>query len=252
MLIRIDDVMTLNRPRLIPRILILAAFALAAGCSGNTKSLDDQEIDSPRIQNAIEKERIGDVDGAIKGYSEILDSSPLMARAHLGLAFLLDKPDKDYVLAIYHYRRYLELRPRTEKREMIENRIRMAKESFAAALLRQTPRTPDALNALETENASLKMQIQALQDELAKARGQPPGGAPAETSPSPRHEANASASVKASAARTYTVQPGDTLSRIATKVYSDPGRWKDIFDANRSLLKSRDDIKTGQELTIPR
>ena len=237
----------LIRYRPITFLFALTALVLAAGCGSNVASLDDKEMDSPLIRGAVEQERTGNEDGAVKEYSRILDSNPLMARAHLNLAFLLDKPNRDYVLAIYHYRRYLELRPRTEKKEMIENRIRMAKASFAATLTNQTPRTQDAVTSLEAESAALKLQVQTLQDELAKRN------APASTgSESPAPSDTVAPKPRAVKARAYTVQPGDTLSRIATKVYDDPSRWKDIFDANRNVLKSRDDIKAGDVLTIPK
>lgn len=49
----------------------------------------------------------------------------------------------------------------------------------------------------------------------------------------------------------YTVQPGDTLSRIARKVYGKSVLWKTIYDANREQLKSPHNIKVGQVLKIP-
>ncbi len=49
----------------------------------------------------------------------------------------------------------------------------------------------------------------------------------------------------------YTVRPGDTLSRIARKVYGRPAPWKPIFNANRDKLKSPHNLKVGQVLKIP-
>ncbi len=65
--------------------------------------------------------------------------------------------------------------------------------------------------------------------------GGPPTGAP----PMPRGP------------RTYTVQAGDNLSRIAKALLGDANRWKDIFEANRNILKNPDVIRVGQELIIP-
>jgi nucleoid-associated protein YgaU len=50
---------------------------------------------------------------------------------------------------------------------------------------------------------------------------------------------------------TYTVQPGDTLSKIAKQYYGDPNRYMDIFNANRDKLSDLNKIHPGQELTIP-
>lgn len=51
---------------------------------------------------------------------------------------------------------------------------------------------------------------------------------------------------------TYTVRPGDSLSRIADRVYGDSSRWREIFDANRDQLSGPHDLDPGQRLTIPR
>ena len=51
--------------------------------------------------------------------------------------------------------------------------------------------------------------------------------------------------------RTYMVQSGDTLWKIAEEMYGDGSRYMKIFDANSSLLEHPDRIFPGQELTIP-
>lgn len=55
----------------------------------------------------------------------------------------------------------------------------------------------------------------------------------------------------AAAARTYTVQPGDTLSKIAREHLGNANAYMKIFDANKDLLTDPDKIKPGQVLTIP-
>jgi nucleoid-associated protein YgaU len=47
---------------------------------------------------------------------------------------------------------------------------------------------------------------------------------------------------------TYTVQSGDSLSRIGQKFGVG---WKQIFEANRDKIDDPDKIFPGQELTIP-
>lgn len=49
-------------------------------------------------------------------------------------------------------------------------------------------------------------------------------------------------------ANTYTVEPGDNLSKIGAKYGV---TWKAIFDANRDILNNPDLIHPGQELKIP-
>ena len=53
------------------------------------------------------------------------------------------------------------------------------------------------------------------------------------------------------AAQTYTVNKGDTLSKIAKEFYGSANRWHEIYDANRDQLSNPDLIKPGQVLKIP-
>lgn len=52
-------------------------------------------------------------------------------------------------------------------------------------------------------------------------------------------------------ARTYTVQPGDTLWKIAETHYGNGADYMKIFEANRDLLDDPNKIFPGQELKIP-
>ena len=59
------------------------------------------------------------------------------------------------------------------------------------------------------------------------------------------------AAAPASAATTYTVKSGDTLSAIAKVQLGSAGDYMKIFDANRDQLSDPDKIKPGQVLKIP-
>lgn len=67
----------------------------------------------------------------------------------------------------------------------------------------------------------------------------------------PPKAAAAAAPASASSSRTYKVQPGDTLSKIAKQFYGNANDYNRIFDANRDKLDNSDKIQVGQELTIP-
>ncbi len=51
--------------------------------------------------------------------------------------------------------------------------------------------------------------------------------------------------------KTYTVESGDTLSAISKKMYGDAGKYHQIFEANKPMLKDPDHIYPGQVLRIP-
>ena len=49
----------------------------------------------------------------------------------------------------------------------------------------------------------------------------------------------------------YTVQKGDTLSKISKQYYGNANKYPIIFEANKPMLKSPDLIYPGQMLLIP-
>ena len=59
------------------------------------------------------------------------------------------------------------------------------------------------------------------------------------------------AAAAGSAAKTYTVKAGDTLSGIAKSQLGSAGDYMKIFEANKDQLSDPDKIKPGQVLKIP-
>jgi nucleoid-associated protein YgaU len=49
----------------------------------------------------------------------------------------------------------------------------------------------------------------------------------------------------------YTVQPGDTLSKLAKGHLGDPMKYMEIFNINKDILTNPDLIKVGQVLKLP-
>jgi len=64
-------------------------------------------------------------------------------------------------------------------------------------------------------------------------------------------QGGSSSTAPADRERSYTVQSGDSLSKIAKHVYGDANKWHAIFDANRDKIKNPDLIQPGQILTLP-
>jgi nucleoid-associated protein YgaU len=77
------------------------------------------------------------------------------------------------------------------------------------------------------------------------APAQPQAQAQAQPQAAPAVQAQAAAS------QFYTVQSGDTLSKIAKQFYGDANRYSAIFEANKPMLKDPDEIYPGQVLRIP-
>lgn len=229
------------------RVLLLVGLVWgSAGCHRGAASLDRRDERDPMLQRARAREKANDIDGALEQYQKALDRKPRLARAHLEMGLLYDKYRQDYLQAIYHYQRYIDLRPQAEKRGLIEQLIRQAKIAYAASLPDRPSAAIQMIASLRKENMRLRTQIAQLtadpQAEHAPApAGGPDVGALAAPQPAPAQPP----------VDTYRVQRGDTLSRIAAKMYNDPNQWKLIYDANRGSLASPESLRLGQTLIIP-
>ncbi len=392
-------------------VRIMSALALLvwlAGCSGaGTASQEARERDTALHRKARTAEQSGDLKEAIRLYHEVLIEEPRSFSAHFQLATLLHDFQEDYVGAIYHYKQYLYLRPKSEKSTLANERIRIAEQLLApqilrkvgdsvqgisqAHLLKETDRLNRLITGFEAERAAVAEQrekeareLEALRGEnarlreiLVKMRVSDVATAPAE--PLRRRVAEAAAAPAASAAsaastldaaaaralraeaaalargaavpapapapaaaapsadevlkavqrrvsgtpapapaapaavkrqtetpapqpapqpvvpppppppvraepdkaerlpaslqellgrekaakekeraarpageqRTYVVQPGDTLFRVAEKFYGDSAHWKRIRDANRARIDPDGRIRAGQSIVVP-
>jgi nucleoid-associated protein YgaU len=63
--------------------------------------------------------------------------------------------------------------------------------------------------------------------------------------------AGAGGAAQPSRQQVYTVQPGDSLSKIAQRYYGDASSYMRIFEANHDQLTDPDRIEPGQRLVIP-
>jgi tetratricopeptide (TPR) repeat protein len=246
--------------------IALAAAILAplTGCSPG--AMDDREERDPMLRRAQSRKEAQDIDGAIDLYNKAIDRKPGLARAHFDLGLIYDQEKHDYLRAIYHYERYLELRPGAEKKQYIEGMIRHARISFAASLPERPVEAVREIKLLKEEVEALRKQLEE-QSKVQASAGfaavrpsrsaeAPPAPAAPTNAPSPaKGQTPAPPPAPAAPGRpmeTYTVQVGDNLSRIAAKVYGDKGKWEKIYNANKDKLPTAKSVKVGQTLVIPR
>lgn len=236
--------------------LFAAMMIMICGCSKTTQELDELESRDPLMKSAAARERAGDKDGAILLLRRVLDGKPDTALAHLKIALLYHDHESDYAGAIYHYKRYLELRPDTEKKDMIAGRIRDAEAWFCASLSDQPAPAHADLISLRKENERLKRDLRQVRMNLAEMSARL-----ADVPSEPPHipEKKTDTQVKRTrpleedaAGRFYVVQERDTLSRIAADVYEDPREWRRIYEANRDVIGDNPAVlKRGMKLVIP-
>lgn len=234
--------------RLLTSTAVLAVALASCGCSDRVARLDRRDRTEALVLRAEARLKEGDVQGAVEAYEQALERTPSLARAHLDLAILLHDHDIDCLRALYHYDRYVKLRPDTGKKGMIEGRVRLARQAFVAQLtphgrgMASAPTVEARESAVELlelreKNATLVKRIGDLEQELSQVR---------ETA-----RESSKAVLAQAQPDTYRVVKGDTLSAIAAKVYGDAGRWQGIAKANHELLRGSTRVIEGQKLTIP-
>ena len=268
---------------------LLALLAVSSGCRPSVTEREARERNQPLFQQAITAEHEGNLDLALKLYGDTLMANPTAASAHFHLAILLQEHAHDYLAAVYHYGRYLELQPGSEKEELAQERVTAAEQRLTHQLVRKHGETVGALQAnlfaeleevrakgarLETENAALTRENTGLQAKLKASEGeverlknlynnllkstpsptQPPRRVevPAlDTTKPPPKPAIPTLAIPPTLPAKHTVQAGETLYRISEKYYNTPTKWTVVRDANLEILGAEGNLRAGQVLTIP-
>lgn len=238
---------------------VLACTLLLAGCD---RAQNVSESTDPHLRKGTEQAQMKRWDNAVEQFQIALEKHPQFARPNLELALIYHQQMRDYVRAIYHYERYLEKRPDSEKAPLIKDWIRQAKISFMAEIGQNSRGINEEILRLTRENNLLRKQLDELRPAEPEPRPEPePAPEPEEvTAPKPVVPAPTPVSetpipriqTPAPLPGTYTVLPGDTLSKIARAVYGDTGKWKEIYNANMDKMENENDLHPGQILTVPR
>ena len=117
---------------------------------------------------------------------------------------------------------------RAEEDARIEKRLRQEAEATADQLREQLRTIARAMAA-----AGLSAEKLTAQADSGGSRG------------------SSSSRAAAKAASKYVVREGDTLTKIADRVYGEPGKWRVIMDVNRMRTGPDNALETGMELQIP-
>ncbi|WP_372807750.1 LysM peptidoglycan-binding domain-containing protein [Pontiella sp.] len=238
---------------------LLGAMLLLAGCDKDAQSIETREERDPSVSAGQAYMDEGKWDEAIGEFKKALDNEPRMARPHLQLATIYHNYKLNYVYALYHYDRYLELRPDTEKADMINEQKLNVVKALAGTLINNSKEVKQVVqerNNLIKENADLKRQLASLQQTQGAAATPSTGSTRTAVTSIPKTVPPATPTTTATGATTvqhqiHHVVSGETLTKIASKYYGDSGKWDIIFEANRDTMRSAGDLKVGQTLVIP-
>ncbi len=249
------------------RLLLLSGVVWAlSGCVPTAPNQSEEELEYHFLAG---KSRIKTLDfkGAVESFERALEVNPQNASAHFELGWLYDQKESDPAAAIYHYNRYLRLKPRASNSEMVRSRVVACKQELAGSvsLSPVTLTLQRDLQQLADQNRQLKEQLlswQAYAQRLQTLTNRPPApepGRPAPSEPSPQTRLSPppssgqtganlvlSAPTSPDRPRTHTVRSGENPTTIARNY----GIKVDaLLQANPRLNANR--LSVGQTLVIP-
>lgn len=254
-------------------------IALCLGASGCLPSASDplEEQREPHFLTGKSRVNSMDYEGAVEAFEKALEVNPRSSSAHFELGLLYEDRQQDFAAAIYHFDRYLKLRPNSDYGEIVKQRIVACKQELArtVSLGPVSQNMQRDLERLADENRDLHQKLDAWQAyytanaaRLGSGNNPPPppvlpAGQPIATRPTATARPTAAAqSVSAQPAQpvqpapdiarpmrtvgTYSLKAGDTPASIARKY----GIRLDALMAANPGIDSKH-LKIGQTLTIP-
>ena len=252
------------------RILLIAGLFVCVwlicmnGCNQDQNAVKEAEERAYRRAKSLQRE--GRFQEALGAFLEVIDERKMAPESHLEAGLIYLERLQSPLSSIYHFNRYLEVRPQGEQSDYVRDLISTAQKEY----LKQLPGDPfgndiqrfdysKKLTEVQNEVRGLKELL--AQSEQARKKAEDRVAVLEDVQRDTRGSSGSVASIVVAPPSTsrepadhphsYTVAAGDTLSRISTKVYGSSGRWMDIFQANRDTLSSPNALKVGQELRIP-
>ncbi|MCX8091314.1 MAG: LysM peptidoglycan-binding domain-containing protein [Verrucomicrobiae bacterium] len=256
-------------------MLKLALCMALAGCYQPGAGTTDEEKE-PYFQAGRARVNALDYKGAIAAFERALEANPRSAAAHFELGWLYADKVPDPAAAIFHYERYLKLRPNAENADTVRQHILRLKQELAKAVL-PLPASPGVQRELEhlaDENRRLREELgrwrewyaqQSARTAPTPARPAPESAPPTQSSPAPITSSPAApapasptrpepaparpslpAPESRPAMRLHKVQPGETPASIARRYGVSV---EALLAANPGLNPRR--MQIGQTLNVP-
>lgn len=229
-------------------IITLFLFSSCRGGGGRIPEKEDQQF-----VKAQQLYRDGRYHESMLEFQKLIEKREEAPQAHFEVGRLYLEHLNDPIAAIYHFRKFLELKPDVEQSPMVRQMIERSKKAFVQTL----PGRPfedqldridvsEMLRESQSENLKLRKRLAALEGKLEKTL----------TTSNVESITFAPTNkdkliVARSGSKHYTVVNGDTLSTISNKVYGSSAFWEKIYKANRDLLTTPHSLKIGQVLKIP-
>jgi tetratricopeptide (TPR) repeat protein len=232
-------------------LLLLALIfpLLVTACRFGEKGTDAEDATNPYFAQAEKFESEENYNAAIDQYEKALQANPAVVKAYEKMGDLYSEKLGDPVSAIYCYQKYLRARPNIDNKELVSNNLEKARHDFALTLPPNATAGEVGAQPGVTGPAAAPAPGGMNMTVTVPAAG--PAAAPAPVStPAP---APAAAPAAGHGARTYVIQKGDNLWKIAHQFY--PGDVKGgvekIKQANPEAAANDRGLKLGATLIIP-
>lgn len=256
----------------LPSVLLACAasyFLFVGGCDNAQKHVLHEEEETMYIRGQEDYKR-GHIDDALNNFSRVIEKRKDAPESHLSMGLIYLENKDDPISAIYHFKKFLELKPATDYSDKVRNRIHTAQMRYASTLPgnpynvdRQNLNLEDLLKQARAENLELKQELAKANSAIATLQRAQQNTQTAQPNPvannqnsgrQNRQQATPPAPApqrQAATISTYTIQAGDTLSSVSRKVYGTPNRWKEIYEKNKDTMSSPSALRPGQVLKIP-
>lgn len=142
-----------------------------AGCSDNDRVRTAAEIDEPGYREGQALLKSGRRQEALSAFLKVVDLRGDDApESHLEIGLLYAQHINDPLSAIYHFRKYLALRPNSPQAPLVRQRIDAATREFARTLPAQPLENQLQRVDLVATLDQLKQENEALKEELAEVK----------------------------------------------------------------------------------
>jgi tetratricopeptide (TPR) repeat protein len=252
------------------RCLAVVLMAVVwAGCNPASRpASSDPDFESEDFKKAREKFELRDFIASISLYEQVLRDNPRMAKAHLALGRIYDDKQSDFVSAIYHYKRYLRLKPDGDNAKQVEDWITRAESQLALKSPNSPVQNSEELARAQKEILALKAELEDIKRARAQLKQQLDAAGLAASTPEPPPAAPVEAPAPAAAPpEPPKVVPLDKAMADVPKAVpvaaaggtpaapaSAPRRNDAILkiaEANKEKFPDPAKIRAGQTLIIP-
>lgn len=249
-------------------LVLLPALALAmAGCDHYYPGDRASEEKEPYFLEGKDRYLARNYKGAIESFEQALQSNPRSGAAHYQLGLIYDQESPDPASAIYHYEKYLKLRPNAENADLVQQRISGCKSKLAedvplgpvtADMQVRAKKMRDDIEKLTAQNQAFQRELEAARAANVAATQRPPqAAARAESEPSsgsPSAAQRAAASPPASPAvaqrRPATVQrtpAPQTRPKVSSTYYPTPPSGG--YRSHPAPARRTHEVKRGETMT---